>query len=43
MRIDKHGQQVAAYDFGRDVMPAVYRHNGTCSTVTNDTHACTAS
>jgi hypothetical protein len=35
-KIDKHGQKVAAYAFGWDVTPAVYRHNGTYPIVIKD-------
>ncbi|HEX8115542.1 MAG TPA: hypothetical protein VF516_47770, partial [Kofleriaceae bacterium] len=37
-KINKHGKKVAAYDFGWDITPAVYRHNGTYSIVIKDNH-----
>jgi hypothetical protein len=36
-------QKVAAYDFGWDVTPAVYRRNGTCSIVIKDNQSWRAS
>jgi hypothetical protein len=37
-KLDSDGHKVAAYDFGWDVTPAVYRHDGTYSIVIKDNH-----
>lgn len=37
-KFDKHGQKVASYDFGWDLTPAVYRHDGTYSLIIKDNH-----
>jgi hypothetical protein len=37
-KLNKRGKKVAAYDFGWDVTPAVYRHHGTYSIVVKDNH-----
>ncbi|HSS01889.1 MAG TPA: hypothetical protein VLM79_32750 [Kofleriaceae bacterium] len=35
-KLDKHGRPAGTYDFGWDVTPAVYRHDGTYSIITKD-------
>jgi hypothetical protein len=35
-KFDRHGQPAGTYDFGWDVTPAVYRHDGTYSIVIKD-------
>ena len=35
-KLDAHGAHAGTYDFGWDVTPAVYRHDGTYSIVTKD-------
>jgi hypothetical protein len=35
-KFDRHGAPAGTYDFGWDVTPAVYRHDGTYSLVTKD-------
>jgi hypothetical protein len=37
-KLDRDGHKVASYDFGWDVTPAVYRHDGTYSIVVKDNH-----
>jgi hypothetical protein len=37
-KLDKHGQKVASYDFGWDLTPAIYRHDGTYSIIIKDNH-----
>jgi outer membrane protein assembly factor BamB len=36
MKFDRHGQFTGAFDFGWDVTPAIYAHNGTYSIITKD-------
>jgi hypothetical protein len=35
-KLDRHGRHAATYDFGWDVTPAVYRHDGTYSIIIKD-------
>ena len=37
-KLDRDGRKVASYDFGWDVTPAVYSHDGTYSIVIKDNH-----
>src|SRR5262249_35077533 len=38
MRFDRDGQFTGAFDFGWDITPAVYEHDGTYSIITKDNH-----